>query len=320
MHVLESLVLDYGQSIDELFRDIVDPDPSKLTEESFERAIEWLIERTDRPWLALEVGAKVGPQDLGTIGKLLSSSRNLEETLNIHRKYHELLNPWVEVDYSIEGSVIKSYFWRTNGKPASKTSAETTLGLMQAWGERLLGEELPLREVRFRHAKPEYADKYHEIFKAEVKFNCDEDCLLHDLASIKKQMASSSPVYFARVLDKVESEFKDISELPNKISFLIRNRLPEDTSMKDVADALHCSDRTLQRRLADEDINFKDLKRQVRYQESIRLLQSSSLTIEQIAFQLGYSQRSSFASAFVEWSGLSPGAWRDQYNANKSSQ
>jgi transcriptional regulator GlxA family with amidase domain len=49
---------------------------------------------------------------------------------------------------------------------------------------------------------------------------------------------------------------------------------------------------------------------QVRYQHARKLLQTSRMSIEQIAFSLGYSEMAAFTHAFIRWSGRSPSSFR----------
>src|SRR3712207_2118189 len=91
---------------------------------------------------------------------------------------------------------------------------------------------------------------------------------------------------------------------------LFRSIAGQPPTTHDVARELNMSTRTLQRRLADEGVQFQQLLEAVRHEMAKEYLRASSLPLNEIAFLLGYKEASSFHRAFHHWEGLSPGQWR----------
>jgi AraC-like DNA-binding protein len=81
-------------------------------------------------------------------------------------------------------------------------------------------------------------------------------------------------------------------------------------SAEDVADTLHMSTRTLQRRLDDEGTRFTDVLDAVRQRVARDLLLDRALSLAEIAYRIGFSDLATFSRAFKRWSGLPPGAFR----------
>ena len=77
-------------------------------------------------------------------------------------------------------------------------------------------------------------------------------------------------------------------------------------SMKDVADRLVISPRTLQRRLRQEETNFQSELDSLREDLARHYLSNSDYTSHQIAFLLGYEETTSFFRAFRVWTGQTP--------------
>ncbi|MCP2251286.1 AraC-type DNA-binding protein [Prauserella aidingensis] len=80
--------------------------------------------------------------------------------------------------------------------------------------------------------------------------------------------------------------------------------------MTRIAAALSMTERTLRRRLAAEGVNYRDLVDEVRRGQAEELLADETLTVEQIAHRLGYSEPSSFLHAFARWHGMPPREFR----------
>lgn len=71
------------------------------------------------------------------------------------------------------------------------------------------------------------------------------------------------------------------------------------------------SSRTLNRRLAENGITFRELVKQTQEKIAIELLKNTSNTISEIAFQTGFSEQSAFSRAFKRWTGKSPLEYRN---------
>jgi AraC-like DNA-binding protein len=77
-----------------------------------------------------------------------------------------------------------------------------------------------------------------------------------------------------------------------------------------VADKLHMSERSLQRRLADEGLKFDALLDELRRELAVRYLQDRKVAIAEVAYLLGYSEPSAFHRAFKRWTGKTPSELR----------
>jgi AraC-like DNA-binding protein len=88
-----------------------------------------------------------------------------------------------------------------------------------------------------------------------------------------------------------------------------------DPSIEMIAARLGMGARTLQRRLADTGTTHQELLDQMRREMSRDLLRDDSIAIGEIAYLLGYSERSAFHRAFKRWYGVAPAAFRSERKA-----
>ena len=79
--------------------------------------------------------------------------------------------------------------------------------------------------------------------------------------------------------------------------------------------ALRLSRRTLQRRLKAERTSFQKILREVRAELAINYLQDARLRSLEIAMLLGYSNISTFTTAFKSWYDMPPAAYRQKFLA-----
>ena len=76
------------------------------------------------------------------------------------------------------------------------------------------------------------------------------------------------------------------------------------------------SERTLRRRLTQEGVQLRELIEQTRREQACRYLASSSLSVSEIAYRLGFSHPPAFHRAFRRWLGVSPLQYRREHAAS----
>ncbi|MDR9825329.1 helix-turn-helix transcriptional regulator [Vibrio sp. FNV 38] len=81
----------------------------------------------------------------------------------------------------------------------------------------------------------------------------------------------------------------------------------------DVANKLNMNIRTLNRRLAIQGACYKKVLEQFKLEKALFLIETSDHNMTEIAYQLGYSDLSTFSRAFKKWTGKSPK--RTQYES-----
>jgi AraC-like DNA-binding protein len=79
---------------------------------------------------------------------------------------------------------------------------------------------------------------------------------------------------------------------------------------------LNVSERTLRRKLSEEDQQFQALLNRSRYALARQLLRNTSLPVADIAAALQYKDANAFSRAFRGWASCPPSEWRTQTRAN----
>lgn len=96
-----------------------------------------------------------------------------------------------------------------------------------------------------------------------------------------------------------------------KVRACVRRELASGhCTVGDCADSLRTSTRTLQKRLNRTGIKFSDIVLDERIKLAKHALVWSDYSLDEIAFQLGYAEQTSFGRAFKSVTGLTPKAYR----------
>ncbi len=87
--------------------------------------------------------------------------------------------------------------------------------------------------------------------------------------------------------------------------------LPDGLSKRpDVARRLEMSERTLNRRLAEEGVSFRTITQRARREAAESLLTDRRNSLAEVAFLTGFGDQSAFQRAFKAWTGQTPLSFR----------
>jgi len=101
------------------------------------------------------------------------------------------------------------------------------------------------------------------------------------------------------------------SRVTHKARQVLCRLLPQGEPKREVvAQTLHLSQRTLQRRLQEEGTSFQTLLDDTRRELAEQYLAQPSMTLLEIAYLLGFADPSNFFRAFRRWFDATPGEYR----------
>ncbi len=173
---------------------------------------------------------------------------------------------------------------------------------------------IPVLKAHFSYSKPDDVGPLQAFLGSDLSFDQPISCLYFaresldfPLTQMHVDLTKTMPGSFRSLVDDGPVEDAFLAELRTSILQLLpAGEMTIDT----VAAQLNVSRRTLQRRLSDRDTQFVQVLQGVRQSLSLRYLSDKRLGITDIAFLLGYSDQSSFSSAFKSWHGVSPREYR----------
>ena len=84
----------------------------------------------------------------------------------------------------------------------------------------------------------------------------------------------------------------------------------QSPSSQIIAEKLGMSSRTLQRKLGEEGTHYQDVLNELRLELALYFLKNTALSLDSIAYELGYAEARSFYRSFKQWTGLTAGSYR----------
>jgi AraC-like DNA-binding protein len=175
------------------------------------------------------------------------------------------------------------------------------------------GENIKPLLVHLRRPRPPNTERYERFFGSPVEYNTETNRLCFERALVDAPLSTPNPE-LARVNDQTVIDYLarfDRASIAMQVRAEIIGRLPEGSPHQDtIAESLHVSLRSLQRRLKDENTSFKKLLEETRRELALQYIRDSHRPIAEITYLLGFSEHSNFTRAFKRWTGRSPAEFR----------
>jgi len=162
--------------------------------------------------------------------------------------------------------------------------------------------------VKYTFPEPANAHIYQETFGCPVKFNMPQNVMEFSDTDLVMALPANPPLAAGSGAPVLASLAK--AEPPTfsaKVQALLASLLPKGPPHRDdVAAQLMMSERTLQRRLAEEGTSFTNLVDDTRRELARQSLSCGELSLKMLSFQLGFSEPSAFYRACKRWFGMAP--------------
>lgn len=266
--------------------------------------------------LGLKVGKKLTPISFGELGSAILSAPNLLESLMMGSDYIRLSAAYYDMKLSAKfDSVVIEFIELTDLSGTQQFQTEVLMLAVQNYIETLLGRPFTEGQYLFPYKKPVNHTIYPQYFHCSFRFDEKYASITVPKQVIETQSPFHNPELWKIYQIKLAKYLNNLISLSNNnFSNKIRNALnaypPPLPIIAELANTLHMTERTLNRRLRAEGTNFREIKNDVLKNHALFYLSESDLTVDAIACQLGYKDFSSFRRAFKKWQGMSPLEYR----------
>jgi AraC-like DNA-binding protein len=271
------------------------------------------------PALGLRVGCNAPIGALHVVGHILTSSANMREAVEMFLRYSSLVwegGGFRLVEHGEEGRFI--YEHPFEGSRYERFAAEVSLTVVLRMGLRISGSDKRPNEVRFRHARPEYAGEYERVFCCPVQFAAGANEIVFNRRLLDLQQLHRDELLCELLrarADELLANANDTERLAERIVEGLKFQLQlGDTDTSRVAQRLGMTMRSLQRRLQASSLSLSRLIDEARRAVACASLRRRDVAIKDLAHRLGFSEPSAFHRAFKRWTGMTPAQFREANN------
>ncbi|MEN6474181.1 MAG: AraC family transcriptional regulator [Syntrophaceae bacterium] len=266
------------------------------------------------PGIGLELGRSFDVCDTGKLGVAALCCENFLEAIHLVVSYLDLSSSFVQYQVWSEGHAVYSTLHELiNDHDIRQMVFDIELASLYTIASFALENTTVFKELHIACAPPIYAERYEQIFRCPVRFNAPRHLIVMDAGLLMKPMKMANPLVKKMLSDECEqlySRLRDEQSLADKLRHEISLGESPYPTLELLASRINLSPRTIRRRLAQQGTSYKDILNDARLKQALHLIQSTDLSIEQIAFKLGYHDASNFCHAFKTWFGHTPGSLR----------
>jgi AraC-like DNA-binding protein len=296
--------------------DVCDCDDVEVATATPNELLETLARTLGEPDIALRVGAAM-PTRRYPFGDLAAgASSTLRDALGRLARYVRLLHPAFDAVVE-ENGTRAALRVATPGhvRGVGRFLHELALAHVLSRCREGAGDALPATLAWFAHARPPELAPLHSFFGTrDLSFGDADSGFELDRAMLDRPMRGGDPKMLATIEPLAESELRRLprstTPLGARVAAHLVNALPSGADIERVARAMHMSERTLQRRLEQEGTHYSEVLDRVRLDVAQRRLADPSVSVAEVAADLGFSDLATFSRAFKRWTGEPPGQWR----------
>ena len=311
--VPEQKLSDLG--VDQILSNISRYAPSELLFEVYE-----LTECYSAPGFAIRVAETMELDDYDLLGLAWKTSCSPRDMFVRCERFFGLMGDTQRYKLVDEGETGSIFMHRKARRRGMEISNEGSLVATQTVLSKIVGKKIPPILVTYAHPAPSEAALFEDFFGCEVLFGQDSNKIVYrsvdlDTLSLKADR-SLNRFLMERLNEKAEDAEINPRKLLTDVELLIKDALPGGIpKASDIGKQLGISARTLNRRLSIKGTSFREVLQNTQQKLSTQLLTDTSETINEIAFQTGFSEQSAFNRAFKRWTGLAPLEYRKEHSA-----
>ncbi|SEK22568.1 AraC-type DNA-binding protein [Atopomonas hussainii] len=275
------------------------------------------VEKTANDAFGLQVAASLYPTHLNAMVFALQASTTLREALQRLQRYVRVVTTIAQLDVreSEHGVMLILGSDSTASPQRPYYPIDAFMGVLFRTFRELLGAYAAegLLSVQLRRPRPQQAMAFEQFFDVPVHFSAQTNALLMATGVLDRELPWANAT-IAGMHDQLLRDY--LGRMRHEhVSLQVRKEIiallgTDQCGLEQVALRLNMSGRNLHRKLTEESTSFKELQDEIRQDLALRYLSMPSMSLNEVAFNLGFIDQSSFNRAFKRWTGTSPGQYR----------
>lgn len=299
-----------------LTREQLCDDHTQLDFEQLRQLILCGMAMTQEPAVGLLIGERLLVNSHGILGMAAMSSGSLRQAMYLVERYIGLRTSMIKYHYEESAQEVRQIFEETLTlgevqRPVLETVTLTIKNVL----DFITMKSCPINYVAFPFPDPGYANLAQDMFDCEVRYGQSWTGFSMPLAALDQPLRQADPAMFQTAELICQQELEKLN-LETSLSARIRRLMLEKQngfpSLQVTARMLNMTPRTLHRRLLNENTTFKELLEGVQHGLALQHLKSGHMSVQAVAYTLGYTDVSNFRRAFKRWTGKAPSEYLSQ--------
>ena len=272
----------------------------------------------------LDVGLELGQfwtiDRVGPMGELLRHSASFLELLSKAARFWHFVDSARQhrpLTLVVSGELVQLTLPDAVPEDLPERTAELAVSCVSQL-RALSGERMCPRRASFPRHRERARARYAEFFGCDVSFGNAPTTLVFDRKLLERPVPGALPAasaHYEAYLRRTAARTVE-PEVVHEVRRAIAHKLASGALSQAVtARTLGLSVRSLQRKLDDAGVSYRELVDAQRKTAALRLIRAPGSTVSEVAFATGYVDVSSFVRAFRRWTGYNPSGYRKRPDA-----
>lgn len=313
---LRSLGVDVEAALSKLGVSMVDLQklPHRLAPATMYDLWEAVTEITGERGFGLRLAKSLRARHFPLLGEIIATSATVGDALARTFRLFRLVSETNRFSGAFDAQHAVVSLETVHSGQIHSEAVEFLIGAMTNITRRFSAQAPPPLEVRFKHDAPKNAGYAAEFFECPVRFSAWENAITFDSRTLSLPIKGHDAERCASLQRQAEAMLGDIVEpgvFFRDVLGAISGEIAEgDATIERVSARLGLHPKALARRLRTEGATYRQVLDEVRLRLARGYLEESGVSVAQIAFRLGYSEKSAFNRAFKRWTGKAPDEYR----------
>ena len=299
---------------------VLDNANGRIPGEQFQSLIKALLDASNDPLMGLNSSLHVQPGSYSVLGYITMSCATIGDAIIRIPTYERLVGDMgvTKITHS-EESIFLSWQCAYTDQLVRQHMIDNVLASWTNFARWLANQNASPERIFLEREAPKALSEikqYEAFFKCPITFSQTESGI--ELAkTLLKTPLRQPDLLLLKTLESHASQ--QINELEStsgsfslQVAHAIRKQLNMGQTRKElIAEEFCLSPRTLQRKLVNEGTSYQNIVDEIRLDMAKKLLNDSKMAIQDIAYNLGFSDSGSFHRRFKQWTGKTPREFRE---------
>lgn len=297
---------------------------NRLSGDEAQKIIETAARLTQDDDLGLHQGEHLSKGFSNILGYILMNCSTLEECWTKYCKYEKIIDSTsISNFHIIDKNAVFSNITIDKSLKSNRHFSDFKIVGILAYIRLLSNKNIQLHEVHFTYPKPQDTSEYERIFQSKVYFHQSANALIFDSDLLNTSVVEPNRNLLLMFENNAQETLETLNNnniYTNKVNEILLKEIQRGScpSIETVAQKLFLSVRNLQLYLHEENTSYIKLLKKVRNELAQKYLKDRNISIDEIAYILGFSETSAFHRAFKSWTGLTPLQFKNgNLNINK---
>lgn len=310
---------DILKGVDLRAQDVHSPD-ARISLSQVMTAYRNAIRLSNDPLLAFRIGVTVHISIYGMYGYAILCSPDIRTAVDFALRYHVLSTPTAMFDLTEEEGelaawTIEPISHMLDDPALYRFVTEMQIGVHISLMRDIIGPAFVPQEIHLKYAK----EAGFSLGSGEAGCKVYHDRQANKIVFPSKWLDAKTTFnnrttysHVVNICDKLVADLALQTGIAGQIRKILLRDIANPRAFSSIARDLGLNERSLRRTLEQQGSSFREIRDELRVRLALEYLHRTSLTNDDIAIALGFSDGTAFRRAFQRWTGKSPNHVRSE--------